>query len=515
MGLQEKEEHMENKKLYICALMGLMLLMVVPAMAVAPVYSCSNDHPTGTCPVGQSCEITGTHWSSWSSGGCPGGESATCEEQCVFSDHYSHTCDGVHYRDTQHRHLITDYGCVVDTCPGDFTCQLGDYPNQGNCVSTCQSGGGQNCELTCKACGECTDATQCGDQNICTVDSCGADGACIHTPLVCDDQNACTVNSCDAIQGCVFTPLEGCKTCTDAKGCADGNICTDNPCVEGVCQTVNHDGLINCDGNICTTGDICSGGSCTEGTPAVCENEGQTCNPQSGLCEGAYCGDQTCDASESCVTCSVDCGECQPTDPCSGVQCEEGFHCEARGEVGVCIQDPQLGCPDNPCPEGQICVEGQCVSPPVAPAGEACYTDKIFGALKPLDCGGLGDAPAIDLNSVDGEPLYVTVQHWGGSFSCELAEHQGESEYSYTDACEAVDYYHNGCDVQRLCVGTVASITTTGSRDFRIKCAPNNVNDNQPFTVQVIDHFVDYSGVSDGRVLDLRFMREPDRQGCR
>lgn len=523
---------MNKGKLYICALIGLALI-AVPAMAVA-------DPCHGDCSTGQSCEVTGTHWTEWTNGGCHG--QGVCEEQCAPG--MGSGCD--YFTHTEHHHLISDYGCVVDTCPGDFTCtdpfvcqegvcvftcEKGDYANHGECVSACQSGNGQSCTETCAACGECTQdsdclgteycaldsscqVVQCDDQDACTADVV-TEHTCQNTPLTCDDQNPCTTDTCDPVSGCVFTDILGCtgQLCTNNNDCADGNWCTANTCPDGVCITMPYSGVCN-DGNQCTTGDSCATGVCT-GNPLTCENEGQTCNPQTGFCEGAYCGEGICNGDETCDSCPGDCGECLPVDPCASVQCEEGFHCEARGEVGECILNPQLGCPEVPCPDGQVCVEGQCVILPRAPAGECCYTDKIFGALELLSCGGLGDANSIDLDSVDGEPLYVTVTHWGGSFSCELTEHQGESEYSYADTCEAVDYYHNSCDVQRLCVGTVASFTTTGSRDFRIKCAPNNINDDQPFSIQVIDHFVDYSGISDGRVLDLHFMRAPDLQGCR
>ena len=52
-----------------------------------------------------------------------------------------------------------------------------------------------------------------------------------------------------------------------------------------------------------------------------------------------------------------------PTDPCAGVVCETGQHCEA----GVCVPDTGcMGedcgdpCADVQCGSGELCVDGRC-----------------------------------------------------------------------------------------------------------------------------------------------------------
>ena len=63
----------------------------------------------------------------------------------------------------------------------------------------------------------------CDDGDACTDDSC-VDGVCVNTPIDCDDGDACTTDSCvDGV--CVGTPMV----------CNDGSICTDDSCVDGVC----------------------------------------------------------------------------------------------------------------------------------------------------------------------------------------------------------------------------------------------------------------------------------------
>ena len=57
--------------------------------------------------------------------------------------------------------------------------------------------------------------------------------------------------------------------------CDDGNVCTDDACVDGV-GCVNTANGVSCDdGDPNTTGDVCSGGVCTPGTTATVPTLGQ------------------------------------------------------------------------------------------------------------------------------------------------------------------------------------------------------------------------------------------------
>ncbi len=42
----------------------------------------------------------------------------------------------------------------------------------------------------------------CGDQNVCTAETCNPDGGCESTPLDCDDADPCTLDSCHPLAGC-------------------------------------------------------------------------------------------------------------------------------------------------------------------------------------------------------------------------------------------------------------------------------------------------------------------------
>ena len=65
--------------------------------------------------------------------------------------------------------------------------------------------------------GECCDASDCDDHDLCTVDRCD-EHACVHPPQSCDDGNACTTDSCDPATGCRHESVTGC--------CLEGSVDT-------------------------------------------------------------------------------------------------------------------------------------------------------------------------------------------------------------------------------------------------------------------------------------------------
>ncbi|MCK4658202.1 MAG: hypothetical protein KAV82_01655 [Phycisphaerae bacterium] len=70
--------------------------------------------------------------------------------------------------------------------------------------------------------------------------------------------------------------------CASDIQCEDGNICTDDFCVEGMC--VHEDNADFCDdSDFCTIDDSCVGGVC-RGVPVTCLPD-QLCNPGNGECE--------------------------------------------------------------------------------------------------------------------------------------------------------------------------------------------------------------------------------------
>lgn len=77
-------------------------------------------------------------------------------------------------------------------------------------------------------------------------------------------------NDCD---GLVDLEDNQCQQCTLPADCDDGNLCTDDDCVNFAC--VYADNTLPCnDGNPCTTDDACSGGVCTGGPPLDGDSDG-------------------------------------------------------------------------------------------------------------------------------------------------------------------------------------------------------------------------------------------------
>ncbi len=229
-----------------------------------------------------------------------------CDEalqSCVFeSDDAACTngifCDGAEW-------CSVDAGCVSGPSPCDFGI----------------------CDEPGTRCVECVADADCDDAIDCTADSCDvAAGVCSYAlnDNACDDANPCTVDSCSGI-GCDFVAIEGCCTddascddgsfCTgiercvaatcvsgtnpcvvgetcdeDANACmtppdclvdadcADGNPCTDNACVSGICTAVANTSVCD-DADVCTGNDLCSNGTCA-GTPIL--NCGQPTPPDDG-----------------------------------------------------------------------------------------------------------------------------------------------------------------------------------------------------------------------------------------
>jgi hypothetical protein len=133
----------------------------------------------------------------------------------------------------------------------------------------------------------------CNDNNLCTADSCGANGLCQNVNNV-----VCTaLDQCHVAGACV--PSTGVCTnpnVSNGSGCNDGNACTRaDTCESGVCTGSNP--------VTCTASDICHAvGSC-DPTSGVCSDpadpNGTTCN--FGTCQSGSC---SCDATHTGPSCN-------------------------------------------------------------------------------------------------------------------------------------------------------------------------------------------------------------------
>jgi len=114
----------------------------------------------------------------------------------------------------------------------------------------------------------------CDDGNSCTNDFC-LNGICQNDTISCDDEDACTLDDCDSLTGCTNTTVV----------CDDGNDCTIDSCDNGICVFSQ----IDCDdGDPCTV-DTCVNGQCVF-NPILCD-DGDPCTVDS--CSEGVCQHQT------------------------------------------------------------------------------------------------------------------------------------------------------------------------------------------------------------------------------
>ncbi len=115
---------------------------------------------------------------------------------------------------------------------------------------------------------------------------------------------------------CAAFPYQGQQIATitwcPAATCDDGNPCTTESCVSGVCQHNNNTNTCN-DGNACTTGDRCANGVCS-GTPVVC-NDNEPCT------------DDACNPGTGCVYTNDNTNSCSDGNVCNGVETCSNGHC--------------------------------------------------------------------------------------------------------------------------------------------------------------------------------------------
>jgi len=185
----------------------------------------------------------------------------------------------------------------------------------------------------------------CDDGNLCTSDSCGPDGQCVHTAVSCDDGNACTIDACDPAVGCLQLPKDG-QSCDDGNACTSADACAGTEChgsaIPGCCAT-NTD----CDDANSCTDDSCSLGSC-QNTPrdcAVVESKclAGYCNAASGgACETTpvscddsnVCTDDSCDPTFGCTHSPT----INPPEPAE-VSCTDGADNDCDGDVDTADSD--------------------------------------------------------------------------------------------------------------------------------------------------------------------------------
>lgn len=154
----------------------------------------------------------------------------------------------------------------------------------------------------------CTYASDCKDNNPCTVGSC-SNGLCSY-PLIpgcefcssdsdCEDNNSCTTNLC-VNKKCNYTLMLECEQCNSDLECNDDNPCTENKCIDKKCDYFEISECESCslksdceDNNPCTE-NICSKNKCIYLSIPGCVS----CSQNSECGEGKVCIGNICVVTE-------------------------------------------------------------------------------------------------------------------------------------------------------------------------------------------------------------------------
>ncbi len=334
------------------------------------------------------------------SGACTDNNACTVNDQCVDGE-----CKGTPV-DCGDDVVCTDDACLDGSCVNaiaDGFCLIDDV---------CYANADKNPKNACERCAEPSSKTAwspvsgtCDDGDICTEDLC-VNGACESTPILCPD---------------------------------DGNPCTINECVGGACEVKSAAGACE-DGNPCTDGDACDKSVCVPGPAKVCPDDGDPCTTEACGASGCVstpipgCGDppeDECTYHKECNPAGV-CALHKATNlkkcsaPCAGVaDCAAGEVCSklpGAANIGYC--EPQVPggfgagsncatdaqCSTGTC-AGSICVhtcldQQHCTTP-----GHTCTLgdDTVNGILGSV-C--FPNQPGLLLN---GQPCTTDNLNFGGS----------------------------------------------------------------------------------------------------
>jgi plastocyanin len=343
----------------------------------------------GECSDSETCATCADDCGECTGSCCAANGTAGCEEAaitaCVCAED-DVCCTGTWDAACVEAASACGAGCEADDCcvMGDTAgcaelaiaecvCEEDDYCCDAEWDEYCIETAVIQCGLTCDSCGDgaCSLGEDCG--------SCAADcGACAE----CGDA-ACTGDeNCGTCPGdCGGPCVDGsCCEANGSPGCADADV---NACVcalDGAC----------CDGawdelcvlfavEYCELGDqcafVCGDGTCDAGESC------DSCSEDCGAC--STCGDGVCDPDEHCAGCATDCGACE------GSCCEahDGPGCD-DDSVALCVCD--IG--DPWCCEVEW--DGLCVE--VAKSGcGACQPEETTGPCCEAHGGLSCDDPAV------------------------------------------------------------------------------------------------------------------------
>ncbi len=204
-------------------------------------------------------------------------------------------------------------GGVENSCPGGYTCL-----NAGACRSACSD------DTQCQSGYYCTPSSQCQLKR--------PDGDACSASAQCSSGYCSNGYCCNSVSG---------KCCSQDFHCGDAKVCTDDKCVNFLCQNTSNVApcqTASCSNLVFTASKTCSGGACSSGG-AVTDCSGT--NP---------CKSYGCDAS-GCTTQNVSVGVQCTTQVCSGFELTQAKTCNGSGTCSV-------GGSKAPCQGGYACLDG-------------------------------------------------------------------------------------------------------------------------------------------------------------
>jgi hypothetical protein len=202
--------------------------------------------------------------------------------------------------------------------------------------------------------------------------TCEGKRVCTDSGLTECDAAAPSIETCDGIDN-------DCDGDLDEETCDDGNLCTDDACVDGECQFVPN--TVPCDdGNQCTIDDKCGEGVCA-GVPGGCDCQGDddcAWYEDGDLCNGTL----YCNLEEFPYQCEVipDSPIACPEPEGTGATCLMATCDPESGECGFAPDPANDGAPcddDDACTVGETCSGGQCLggTPANCNDGNECTDD--------------------------------------------------------------------------------------------------------------------------------------------
>ena len=301
---------------------------------------------------------------------------------------------------------VCDPGCALGTVCVEGTCEVIDCTNQG-----------------------------CPDEGL----------VCVQNPTG-EPEKVCTALECNANKPCAAGEVCQSGFCVD--GGAECSTCgTSDDCVNGlVCAQVGPS--LNCTKSCSQSSECNSGWTCAPSSNGV----GSTCIPEVNQCTGCLvdgCEDgQTCNPSTGmCTTPVAQCGNCV-----NDGQCGEGFRCYGKADgTKFCVPE----CADGSCPANGTCVDagngiGVCEWTSVGPC---CLGENCGGPTDPCDSMECSAPTAICLNGVcvacAQDSDCPGDQVCNASLECEDGQQQCTGETPWFNAalnkcCECLNSSHCG-----------------------------------------------------------------------